>query len=288
MGERISVVGLGKMGSALARTLINYDNEVTVWNRTESKAEALVAAGARKAPNPTTAIDDSEVIIVCVGNYEDTTQVLSECEDLNGRTLIQLTTGTASEAEAMRSWVEGKGGLYMDGVIIAYPSGIGKEETLLVIAGDKSAWAKHEKIIKWLGGASMYVGDNLAAPIALEAAMVGPSLMAIMGTIQGAYLLEQAGLDVGAYAEIMAAGAPIMTESLHRQANAIATNSFSDTEASLGTWAAAINHNVDAFGEHGGVDLMKPIRELLNRAVDAGYGDEEIGAAIKVLRQSGP
>jgi len=277
---------LGRMGAALAGTLLEHDNAVTVWNRTEAKATPLVNAGAKKAPDPAGAIADSDVVIVCVGNYQDSRQILSECGDLTDKTLIQLTTGTASEADSMSTWVNNKGGLYLDGVIIAYPSGIGKDETLLVIAGNGSAWTRCEEMIKWLGGASMYVGDNLAAPIALEAAMVGPSLMAIMGMIQGAYLLEQAGLDIGDYAEIMAAGAPLMAESLHRQAKAIATDNFSDTEASLGTWAAAVNHNVDAFGEHGGVDLMKPVRELLNRAVDAGYGGEEIAAVIKVLRQA--
>ncbi len=117
--------------------------------------------------------------------------------------------------------------------------------------------------------------------------MVGPSLMAIMGMIQGAYLLEQAGIDVGFYAEIMVGVTPLLTESLRRQANAIATNNFSDTEASLGTWAAGVNHNADAYSELGGIDLMKPVRELLNRAVDAGYGEKEIAAAIKIFREAG-
>ena len=241
MGERISVLGLGNMGAALAGTLLKDDHEINVWNRTESKAESLIAAGARKASDPAAAIAVRDIVIICVGNYEDSKETLAECEDLTGKTLIQLTTGTASDAEAMGAWVESKGGLYLDGVIIAYPSGIGDEETILVISGSEVAWANCEKIIKKLGGASMYLGTNLAAPIALEAAMVGPNLMAIIGAINGAY---------------------------------------------LGTWAAAINHNVDAFGGQGGIDLMMPIRELLNRAVNAGYADEEIAAAIKVLRQT--
>jgi len=287
MGQRIAILGLGRMGSALASTLLQHGNEVTVWNRTESKTAPLVAAGASKASDPAAAVADSGIVIVCVGNYDDANQILSICGDLPGKTLIQLTTGTVAEAEAMQAWVEGKGGLYLDGVIIAYPSGIGNEETLLVVAGSEAAWAESEQIIRWLGGASIFAGGNLAAPIALESAMVGPSLMAVMGMIQGAYVLEKAGLDVGAYAQMMPAAAPLLTESLRRQANAIATDNYSGTEASLGTWAAALNHNSDAFGEHGGVDLVQPIRDLLNEAVAAGYGDEEIAAAIKVLRRSG-
>jgi 3-hydroxyisobutyrate dehydrogenase-like beta-hydroxyacid dehydrogenase len=229
----------------------------------------------------------SGITIVCVGNYDDSREVLSDSGDLAGKTLIQLTTGTAAEADALQGWTTSKGGLYLDGVIVAYPSGIGGDETLLVLAGSETAWEVSEQFIKCLGGASMYVGTALSAPIALESAMVGPSLMAIMGMIQGAYLLEQAGLDVGFYAEMLAGATPLLTESLRRQANAIATNSFTDTEAALGTWAAGLNHNADAYGEQGGIDLIKPIRELLNRAVDAGYGEEEIAAAIKIFREAG-
>jgi 3-hydroxyisobutyrate dehydrogenase-like beta-hydroxyacid dehydrogenase len=286
MAERIAVLGLGNMGSALANALLSHNNEVTVWNRTESKAEPLVASGASLAASPVIAVAECETIIVCVGNYDDSNQIFSDFGDLSGKTMIQLTTGTAVEAEAMRGWVESKGGVYLDGVIVAYPSGIGHDETLLLVAGSEIAWTESENIVKSLGGASMYLGGNLAAPIALEAAMVGPALMAIMGMIQGAHLLEQAGLDVGFYAEMLPATAPILIESLCRQANAIATNDFSDTEASLGTYAAALNHSGGAFGHHAGIDLVGPIRELLNRAVNAGYGDEEIAAVIKVLRQS--
>ena len=287
MASKLSVIGLGRMGSALASTLLKNDNDVTVWNRTESKARPLLAAGASQASSAADAIAASDITIICVGNYDDSRNVFSDCGDLAGKTLIQLTTGTAAEAEAMQEWAISKEGHYLDGVIAAYPSGIGSDETLLVVAGSERAWKVSEEFIKCLGGASMYVGTNLSAPIALESAMVGPSLMAIMGMIQGAYLLEQAGLDVGLYAEMMASAAPLLAESLHRQAMAIATNSFTDTEASLGTWAAGLDHNPDAYGEQAGIDLLKPIRELLNRAVDAGYGEEEIAAAIKIFREAG-
>jgi len=287
MASKLSVVGLGRMGSALASTLLKNDNDVTVWNRTESKTRPLLAAGASQASSAADAIAASDITIICVGNYDDSRNIFSDCRDLAGKTLIQLTTGTAAEAEAMQEWAISKDGLYLDGVIAAYPSGIGSDETLLVVAGSERAWEISEEFIKCLGGASMHVGTDLSAPIALESAMIGPSLMAIVGMIQGAYLLEQAGLDVGLYAEMMGSATPLLAESLHRQAMAIATNSFTDTEASLGTWAAGLNHNADAYGEQAGIDLFKPIRELLNRAVNAGYGEEEVAAAIKIFREAG-
>jgi 3-hydroxyisobutyrate dehydrogenase-like beta-hydroxyacid dehydrogenase len=272
------------MGSALATTLLEDHYKVTVWNRTAAKAKPLVEAGATLVANVDEAIDGSEIIVVCLGNYDNTNQLFSGCADLTGKTLIQLTTGTAAEAEAMRAWAESKKALYLDGVIIAYPSEIGDDETLLCIAGSEEAWQNGERLIKCLGGSSMYLGTNLAAPEAMDWALILPTLMAMMGAIHGAHILEQAGLDVGLYAEILAGGGPSLADSLHRQAAAIAANHFTDTEAALETWAAGLNH-----GENfptGAIALLKPIRELLNQAVAAGFGDEEIAAVIKVLRRT--
>ena len=287
MSDRLAVIGLGRMGAALAATLLRADYAVTVWNRTPAKAQPLVELGARHAGTAAEAVAGSDIVVVCVGNYNDAAEALADCEDLSGKTLVQLTTGTAASAETLQAWAVSKRARYLDGVIIAYPSDIGREETVLALAGSEEAWERSEAVVKCLGGASVYTGSRLSAPIALESAMVAPSLMATMGMILGAHNMEQAGLDVGAYAEMMPGMAQLLTQSLQHQARAIATSDFSNTEAALDTWAAALNHNTDAFGKHGDIDLLKPVRELLNMAVDAGYGNEEISAAIKILRQTG-
>ena len=46
MSQRVSVIGLGRMGSALATSLLEDHYKVTVWNRTAAKAEPVVQAGA--------------------------------------------------------------------------------------------------------------------------------------------------------------------------------------------------------------------------------------------------
>jgi len=53
---RIAFLGLGKMGSAIARHLLKAGHEVTVWNRTAAHAEAIANEGARVAGNPAEAV----------------------------------------------------------------------------------------------------------------------------------------------------------------------------------------------------------------------------------------
>src|SRR5436305_12781597 len=57
---RLAVLGMGRMGHALAERLLGGDHEVTVWNRTPHKADDLVAKGAREGATPAAAAEQTE------------------------------------------------------------------------------------------------------------------------------------------------------------------------------------------------------------------------------------
>ncbi len=185
MTARISVLGLGNMGAALASTVLSRNGNVTVWNRTASKADKLVAAGATLAGSAAEAIAATDLCIVCVGNYEHTKEIVRVSADLSGKVLVQLSTGSPGEGEALQKWANERGARYLDGVILAYPSDIGHAGTMIVYAGDRGAWDACEQTLMQLAGASRCVGTNLAAPAALEYALTGSLLMAIIGLMPG-------------------------------------------------------------------------------------------------------
>ena len=282
MAARISVLGLGNMGAALASTVLSRNGDVTVWNRTASKANNLVAAGATLAGNAAEAIASTDVCIVCVGNYEHTKEIVRATADLSGKVLVQLSTGSPKEGEALQKWAHERGARYIDGVILAYPSDIGHAGTMIIYAGDRDAWDACEQTLMQLAGASRYVGTNLAAPVALEYAVTGSSLMAIIGLMPGVLAVERAGVDVALLSELIAGSGPLFVKAMKSQVDAIAQNRFTKPEAMLGTWSAGVDQLPD--GPDPDVDLIRPVRVLLRRAVDAGYGSEELAAVIKVLR----
>ena len=89
--EKVSVLGLGLMGSALSRALIAQGHEVTVWNRSREKS-AEFEGPARVADSVLDACASSSVIVVCLLNYEASRSLLrlSEIESvLSGKVLIQ-------------------------------------------------------------------------------------------------------------------------------------------------------------------------------------------------------
>jgi 3-hydroxyisobutyrate dehydrogenase-like beta-hydroxyacid dehydrogenase len=286
MANKVLVIGLGNMGSALAMALLKNDYEVTVWNRTASKAAPLLKAGAIHARSVAKGVGANNLIVICVSNYEDTNLLLEGCADLSDKTLIQLTTASASEAKVMEAWAIQKGGLYLDGEILLGPSDIGTKEAMLVVAGSQDAWRISEPVVKCLGGDSRYLGENVTEPTALSAAAILPMLGGIMGMIQGIQLVEKEGMDVGKCVDIIAD----LFESgdqcdIRRQGNAIARNTFGDSDEAIETWEAACSRLLEGYANQGiNFELLRLMRDLLKRAVEAGYGGEEVAAVIKVMR----
>ena len=68
MSQRIAFLGLGLMGVPMAENLIAAGQDVTVWNRTASKTDALVALGAQAEPTAAGAVANADVVIVMLEN----------------------------------------------------------------------------------------------------------------------------------------------------------------------------------------------------------------------------
>ena len=71
MSEIVGFIGLGIMGKGMVRNLLQAAFEVCVWNRTESRVDELVAAGASAAGSPAELASRCDIIIVCVSDTPD-------------------------------------------------------------------------------------------------------------------------------------------------------------------------------------------------------------------------
>ena len=284
----VFVIGLGNMGAALAQTLLGAGHQLTVWNRTSEKAKPLVEAGAAQAENVASGIAANEYIVICVGDYTQSMEVLRDHGALlSTKTVIQLTSSTSAEAVTMSKWATEQGALYLDGAIWNYPSQVGTDEGRVAVAGSAEAWKSGEHLVMSMGGRSGYYGTNVTAPTEIDRAAVLYAAFTQLGAIQAAYLLERAGLDVGKYIDRLLEELPFNEAPARRQLEAVASNDFSDTEASLGAWTdflSKITGEVDKTKPEGA--LLGGMATLLERAVDLGYGEEELASVVKVLRGS--
>lgn len=289
MKAEVSVIGLGVMGSSLARTLLSNGHNVTVWNRTRAKAETLVRDGAILAPSVASAVGASPIVLVCVEDYKVTRSLLETKEvapSLAGRVLVELSTGTPQDARDAEAWARERGAEYLDGAIMATPSQIGRPDTPIFASGSEKAFRRSEPILKTLAGNLVYMGESVGAASTWDLATLSCLFGAALGFLHGARIFESEGLRVSDLGSMIANISPVLGEMIKHTGEVIQTRTYENPESSVKTCTVGFELFVKQARE-AGINSEFPTFALglSRKAMAAGYGEEEFAALIKVLRR---
>ncbi len=281
----ISVLGLGKMGSALAKSLLASGRSVTVWNRSADKAQPFIGAGAEVATSAADAISASDVSILCIRNHKSTAELLRPISgNLPGKTVLQLSTGSAKEAEELVDLVTAAGAEWLIGMINAYPSGIGKAEASILCASPTKVWDEYGDVVRTLGGASEHIGTAPAAIPGLFAAMFTARQGFMFGMIYGGAVCRNSGVPMDVFVEqlpltLRATG--LYAETFRRT---VPGQSYDGAEATLETYLAALNGILATFGETGTIDdFPRLMRDLTQRGFDEGHSAIDLSVLVETL-----
>jgi len=288
-GQKVTVIGLGSMGAAIARALLAKGFHVTVWNRDTAKAAPLTAQGAVPGTNLAAAIAASPLLVICVSDYKVTQSIFSTIDAavLHGKTIVQLSTGTPKEAGEFDAWVKQYGGTSLNGDIMAWPRQIGTSEATITVAGAGPAFKQYELALQALAGTVNHVGEEPGASAVLFNAVLAYLAGSWIGFCHGALICENAGLRADAFGTLIANISPILaTESIH-MGEVIQQGRFSEPESTIHTTAIDL-HLLAQHSKEAGISSALPVfaANLFQRAVDAGYGGEEHAAIIKVMRSA--
>ncbi|KQY13070.1 3-hydroxyisobutyrate dehydrogenase [Rhizobium sp. Root73] len=284
----VAMIGLGRMGGALAKTLVTSGKSVTVWNRSQGKTDALERIGALKAETPAAAIASSSTLIVCLSDYAATSIVLDGSHGtdfLEGKTVVQLTSGTPKQARHLERWVEARGGTYLDGAISAWPDQIGGPEASIVIAGRESVLTSAEPILKLLAPNLSHVGTDIGRAKILFNAALSYFAGHWIGFSHGAAMYAAEGMDVAEFGEAIAALSPMFADDVRHMGQAITGNRFADPQSTIKSVGVDISRLVEIADD---LNISAAFPEfaasLFRNAAEAGYGAEEHCAIFKVIR----
>ncbi|AJS59902.1 NAD(P)-dependent oxidoreductase [Paenibacillus sp. IHBB 10380] len=284
----VSVIGLGSMGGTIASVLLQKGYRVTVWNRSSSKAEPLVKEGAILAPSVISAVSASPVSIICVSSYKTSYHIL-DTEDvksaLAGRVLVQLSTGSPKQARDNEAWAQEQGAYYLDGAIVASPSQMGKSDATIFTSGSLTAFQQSEPFLKSLAGNVPYLGEQVSAASSTDLAFLSYLFGSYLGFFHAARILESDGLQVDAFGCMIANISPVIGEVMKYESEVIQTETYDNPQSSLNMCMVTIELLMEQARE-AGINNAFPVfaESLFKRALDAGYGEEEVGALIKVMR----
>ncbi|MEO3872809.1 NAD(P)-dependent oxidoreductase [Nonomuraea sp. B12E4] len=165
---RVGWIGAGRMGAAMARRLARAGIDVAVWNRTRSKAEALVADGAEVAGSIGD-LADRDVVFTMVASSQDLEQVLVGEGGLLGADgpvpaiIVDCSTVSAETSAAMRAAAERRGSEFLASPVSGNGKVVAAGKLSFVVSGSEEVYHRVEPLLGVMGRAASYVGEGETA-----------------------------------------------------------------------------------------------------------------------------
>jgi 3-hydroxyisobutyrate dehydrogenase-like beta-hydroxyacid dehydrogenase len=285
---RVAFLGLGIMGSRMAANLAGAGFELTVWNRTEAKAQAFCAEhpGVKLAGTPAQAAADSEVLVTMVVDGDQVEQVLlgedgAATAAKPGTLCIDCSTIGPMAARSIGEALAASGIAMVDAPVTG-SSPRAQDGTLTIMAGGSDqAFERAKPVLEAMGRLIVHAGplghgqivkviNNAVA--ATNAAVVGEALLV------GA----RAGVDLDALTEVMGAGSGA-SAMLELKARAMREHDYT-TLFKLDHMLKDVRLCLEEGQAAGAPFQFAALTgEILTAATGRGHGEDDFAALIEVL-----
>jgi 3-hydroxyisobutyrate dehydrogenase-like beta-hydroxyacid dehydrogenase len=284
---KVSFVGLGSLGTAIAERVLAAGHELTVYNRTAAKAEALAAAGARVAPDVhgllqaapvciTVVSDDAALEAVAVGDGG----VLAGAAP--GSTLVDMSTVSVAVSARVAEAAQAADVRYLRAPVSGNPTVVRAGNLTIIVSGAAGTLHELRPLLEAIGPNVLHVGEGEQARVVKLAVQI---LVGGLGELlaEAVTLAEAGGVDPAQLLEVLgnsAVGSPF----IRYKSGPLLAGDYSATFTT-----AMMRKDVDLVLEAAapsGLDLpfTKRLRELLQRTIDDGHADSDFMALFLSLQ----
>jgi 3-hydroxyisobutyrate dehydrogenase-like beta-hydroxyacid dehydrogenase len=203
----IGFIGLGNMGSPIARNLIKAGHPLTVYNRSRDKTEVLARDGASVAATPAEAAQPGLVFAMLAS--DDALSAVVEGEDgvLAGLPadgiLVNMSTVSVAITRRLASAFAAAGKHFVAAPVFGRPDAAASAKLFVAVAGSPSAVAKIEELLPAIGQKIADFGDDPAHAAAVKIAGNFMLQTAIEGLAEALALVRKHGVDPAHYLDFM-------------------------------------------------------------------------------------
>ncbi|MGQ9605346.1 MAG: NAD(P)-dependent oxidoreductase [Thermogutta sp.] len=207
---RIGWIGTGVMGAAMCGHLLKAGYRATVFNRTRSKAESLLAMGAEWADSPQAVAEAADIVFSIVGFPHDVREVilgdrgaLAGCKP--GNIIVDMTTSEPALAVEIAARAAERGVASLDAPVTGGDVGAREARLSIMVGGDPAAYEAvlpcfhvMGKTVVWQGGPGRGQHTKMANQILIAGTMIA--------VCEGLLYAYRAGLDLNKVLESVASG----------------------------------------------------------------------------------
>lgn len=281
-------MGLGLMGSGMARNLLAAGYPLTVYNRSREKAEALRAEGAAVASTPAEAAQGAEVVISMVADDDASRAVwLEEGGALErvdaGAVLVESSTVTVGWVRELRAAAEARGVALLDAPVTGSRDQAAAGELLFLVGGEQAALGRVRTVLEAMSRDILHVGPGGSGATLklINNFLCGVQIASLAEAVA---MVERAGLDRERAMVMLiggAAGSPLVKSLANRMATRDYTPHF--VLELMGKDLRYAAGEAERLGLT--LETAPAAREVIERGVAAGYGDQDMAAVVEQFRK---
>ena len=230
MSCKVSFIGLGVMGYPMAGYISKAGHNVTVYNRTKSKAEKWIKDYKGKiAETPEEAARDSDFVLTCVGNDDDLKEVAIGKKGIfntikKNAVYIDNTTASAKIARELHKNAKAHGFGFLDAPVSGGQAGAENGQLTIMIGGDEAVYSAVEPVMAHYARHSQLLGKSGSGQLAK---MMNQICIAgiVQGLAEALHFGQRAGLDCNAVVDVISKGAA-QSWQMENRASTMLNNSF--------------------------------------------------------------
>jgi 3-hydroxyisobutyrate dehydrogenase-like beta-hydroxyacid dehydrogenase len=199
-------IGAGRMGYALIERLLDAGHDVSVYNRTRSKAEPLAERGAKLVDTPAQ-LADHDVVFIMVAASDDLEAVTVGEDglltaDASPQIIVDSSTVSAAVSEKIRGLAANRGTALLAAPVSGNPKVVKSGKLTLAVSGPREAYDRAEHLLLPLGRGVTYVGDGEVARLVKICHNVFLGVVA-QSLAEITVLAEQGGTSRAAFLEFL-------------------------------------------------------------------------------------
>jgi 3-hydroxyisobutyrate dehydrogenase-like beta-hydroxyacid dehydrogenase len=195
----LGFVGLGTMGSTVAKRLLDAGHTVYGWNRTREKAEWLVAHGLVLVDSPREAAERSEIVFAMVTDTKALEAVTRGPDGIlaglaPGKVFVDMTTGSPANSRALAADVDALGAKMLDAPISGAPTTVEQGKASLMVGGEPETFERAKPVLQDVCPVVQRIGDNgqaLLMKIAINLCL----FVQMTSYSEGLLIAEKGGID---------------------------------------------------------------------------------------------
>ena len=203
----LGFVGLGVMGSRMAKRLLDAGHSVTGYNRTKSKAQWLLDAGMKWADSPRAAVKSTEVVFSMIANNHALRAVTEGKEGIlaglsAGKIYVEMSTVSPTAIRELAIQVEANGAEMLDAPVSGSSITLEEGKLSFMVGGKREVFEKVRHYLQAIGPKATYVGGHgLAA--AMKVATNLSLAVQMLAFSEGLLLAEKSGIARATAAEVL-------------------------------------------------------------------------------------